>query len=549
MTKTVDIQKTFPLAALVICYSDIILSYYPPTSPNFIPIISAASILLIITGVYVQKSRWTILILIIHLICFCFSQYVINQVKNAKNIASQLSPPKQIVSSNSFCIGKKLNKCQLLGGIISSYLLNNQPSFILQDSYSVNIKSLMHNKYQIELGALDSKIKIKFMEPTKIATKKSFLITHKYLVLFPCKLKLNAKLFSKKKPKVCVLKNKKQIIILNQINFQLTLNDYVEIIQTKLSSLFSKYPTTQLLIHSLILGQKKFLSPSVIKTTSNLGILHLFVISGAHLVLLWSIITNLINFIAYMFFQFYPHYSTLKNFDKIKYLLPYLCCGLYVIISGSQIPAIRAFLWISTIMICYVKGTKLSVFHTFSSLIIIFHTLFPLKVFHPSWHLSMIASLFILIPSLVMKTTLIHQKHKKSWASSSIGSSLKKNMIVVLGLIPLCLYYFQQTSLWGIVYSILFGYSLAWLILPSLLIVMVLGMISNSTFEIIMPSIEKFYHLWINSIDFFPTSNTLIIRINYQHTPFYPLIFYTLVFLYFMIKPQVNSPHPKLCLG
>ena len=551
MVKTVDIQKTFPLVAIVICYCDIIIFNYPFIHINFISKTSIIYVILIVSviiGTLIRKYHWSILILIIHLFCFSYSYYKENQLnkknqlKHAKNIAPQLPKLQKIASSNSYCVGKKLNKCQLLGGVVPLFILNNKSSFIIRYSYNVKIKPLVHNKHQIELGTYDHKIKIKFQEPTKLSKKQSLSITRKYLVLFPCQIKPNLKSSFKNKTRVCLLKNQNQIIVLDRINFKLTLNDYIEMIQTKLSLLFNDFPTTQILIGSLILGQKKFLSPSVIKNTANLGILHLFVISGAHLVLLWSIITNLTNFVTIMFLYFYPKYSIVKHLNLIKYFIPYLCCGLYVIISGSQIPAIRAFLWISAIMICYGKGTKLSVFYTFSSLIITFHTLFPLNVFHPSWHLSMVASLFILIPSLVMKSNLINQKPQKYWDPFFIFSGLKKNMVVVLGLIPLCIYYFQQTSLWGIIYSIVFGYSLAWFILPSLLMVIMVGIVSNTTFEIIMPLMEKLYHLWFNCIDFFPTSKALIIRIGHQHSPFYPLIFYTLVFLFFMTTSNIHRP-------
>ena len=181
---------------------------------------------------------------------------------------------------------------------------------------------------------------------------------------------------------------------------------------------------TKSMVKALILGEKsEFENYELYK---ELGLAHLFAISGLHFGILFYFLKKILSFLPYGFSS----------------LLSFLFLLLLLIIVGWPYSAQRAFFIICYNEINQIIGKKKDVYMSIAFSLILILILQPHAILSTSLHLSYYAYISITIIFPQLKTT----KHK-----NKIVESIRFSILIQLILLPASLYYFQKFNLFSFI--------------------------------------------------------------------------------------------------
>ncbi len=194
------------------------------------------------------------------------------------------------------------------------------------------------------------------------------------------------------------------------------------------------------------------------------GMLHLIVVSGLHVLFLYSLLMLL-------FRSFLP--------KKIAELL-FIVAGLgFAALNYWSAPATRAVLMLITFIVSSWFGRKLSALQVLSICLWIITLAAPKQLFDPGLQLSFLCMVIITIalPELQLKKVKRMQTNLLQKAIKSSANYMLLTTLVSVAILPLTLYHFGSGSLNGLVGNLL-GIPLMAVILP-LSILMLIGSPSN----------------------------------------------------------------------
>jgi competence protein ComEC len=199
---------------------------------------------------------------------------------------------------------------------------------------------------------------------------------------------------------------------------------------------------------ALLIGNNQQISKATWENIGKSGLTHLLSISGFHLSLMTGIFFTLFSFILSR-----SEYLTLHfEIRKISTVLAVLFAYFYLKISGSSVPAQRAFLMILLISLTFFFNEKPNEKRITMLIAFLLILLNPYLVFNTSFQLT-IASILVLIT--------FHQDFWRKKISDKTPSSISKlfnyfleiillSIAVQIALLPFLLYSFQGASVLGV---------------------------------------------------------------------------------------------------
>lgn len=212
-------------------------------------------------------------------------------------------------------------------------------------------------------------------------------------------------------------------------------------------------------LKAFILGEKTSIEESEWNTITNLGISHLFALSGMHLSLIYLLLSKI-----------------LKKFKKKKLIIyPILC--LYLMITGFSISFLRAILFM--FMIDLNKYFKLNL----SNIKVLFLTAFIIILINPFYIYNIgFWYTFIVTFSLIFTSNIINNQNK-------IKTTILISIITFLFSIPITIYMNYEINLSAIINNIIFVPFISAIVFPL------------AIFTFIIPFIYPIFNFSINILN------------------------------------------------
>jgi len=187
------------------------------------------------------------------------------------------------------------------------------------------------------------------------------------------------------------------------------------------------------LIKAMVLGDTLYLDSNTRETYQNVGIAHIFAISGLHISIVAGFIFYILNFI--------------KCPPRITSILIVVILGMYCIFTGNSISTRRAFIMTSVLLLGKVFYRKSDIYTTVSlaGLIILLEQ--PLFLFEVGFLLSFSAVIGLIIFAPVADKMFFIPIYFRKIMGASIG--------VTIFMVPIISYYFYKVPIYGILLNII----------------------------------------------------------------------------------------------
>ncbi|MDK1286568.1 DNA internalization-related competence protein ComEC/Rec2 [Pseudoalteromonas umbrosa] len=229
-----------------------------------------------------------------------------------------------------------------------------------------------------------------------------------------------------------------------------------------MSAVFQQYKLSWL-YYTLMTGDKSKI-PNIDKDNFRmLGLSHLLAISGLHIAIFFTLSFVLLKILLI------PAQSFLKQ-DSNIYTVGILCAlfssGVYVVISGMQVSAQRAWLMALIGIICYLLGTRISFFRLILYALTIVILISPFSLLNMGLYFSFLAVSCIL---------WFISKHSRGQEKSvrlrdKLVWLMKIQALIFVFLCPITIYAFQGVSISGLALNIVMIPLLSCVLFPAILI-------------------------------------------------------------------------------
>ena len=270
-----------------------------------------------------------------------------------------------------------------------------------------------------------------------------------------------------------------------------------------LKNFFHKKISTNPYLNTFILGDKSYLSKEVVSAYQEIGISHLFAISGMHISILSSLLLKLLN---------------RKKVKERNYLIVSLFLLLYLLVIDISPSAIRGVLFFILFSLNKVFYFYVSPLKIYLLTLIIVLLLNPFYVFDIGFLYSFSISFSLIFLSDELKS------------NNYFISLFKVSLVSFLVSIPISLYNFYQLNLLSIIYNLFYVPFISLLLFPLLLL--------NFLFPFLQ-GISDFF------IDILEKSAIYLSKISFSKLVFFKANIYLYVF-YFLIIVLFLLEYKKL---
>lgn len=295
--------------------------------------------------------------------------------------------------------------------------------------------------------------------------------------------------------------SKKNTIILPSSNFNIKseIQNVRLIIKSKLKNIFKD---SHGIIYSLLTGDKSQLDYSLINRFSKTGIAHVLAISGLH-----------VGIIAFIIYQFLIIFR-IRN-EKIKLISFISITFLFIVFTGFQPSALRAFSMISLYFILKFLGRKPEPLNILFFVSIIFLLIDPNLLYSIGFQLSFAAVLSILLLYSSIYKSISYFITSENKFFTFIKSSFSISISATLGTQIISAYHFNVFS---ITYPIsnLFIIPLVVVLLSFSIISLILYIINSNIGEFYALSADYVSNLIVNTSNYFYFKEIHSIDIDYK---------------------------------
>ena len=185
------------------------------------------------------------------------------------------------------------------------------------------------------------------------------------------------------------------------------------------------------IIRALTIGDRSMLSTAQWEVLRATGTSHLVAISGLHVSLVAGLIFWLTHFVWVRCGYLVEHYPA----RKVAAVTAVIAALLYALLAGFGIPARRALIMVTIVMLSVVSDQGISFSRTIALAAIIILLLDPLAVLSPGWWLSFWAV-----------TTIAYCITGRHGPRGLVQKWLYMHIVLAMSMVPLLLVFFQQAS-------------------------------------------------------------------------------------------------------
>ena len=224
---------------------------------------------------------------------------------------------------------------------------------------------------------------------------------------------------------------------------------------------------------ALVTGDRSGISKELRNSFADSGLAHILAISGLHL----SIIAGLMFFMIRRLLCFIPRVALDYPTKKIAAFISILVTGFYLYLCWESVPAARAFLMTSIIMLAIMIDRDAITMRNVAIAASIILLIMPEAMLGPSFQLSFAAVIAIVSLYENYKYRNFFENLSQSYVRKSIWfvfSILLTSLAASLATMPYTIYTFNKFSLIGIVTNIVAIPMMSFLIMPCVLAVLVL---------------------------------------------------------------------------
>ena len=220
---------------------------------------------------------------------------------------------------------------------------------------------------------------------------------------------------------------------------------------------------------AIIAGDKNLISPALYEQYRNSGLAHFLAISGLHM----SMISGLMFALVRLLLAFIPKISL--NFDtrKIAAVCSWICAMIYLFISGMAVPAQRAFIMISIVLLGVLTNRRAISMYSVAWAAFLILLISPQIILSASFQMSFAA---------VIGLIAFYEKYAQDIKNNlSKGSSFyNKTKVYIVGILvtdfvasistlPFAIYHFNMVALYTTLGNLLAGPIIGLLIMPCVL--------------------------------------------------------------------------------
>lgn len=237
---------------------------------------------------------------------------------------------------------------------------------------------------------------------------------------------------------------------------------------------------TRALLKAMLLGDERELDPQLRQSYAETGIIHIVSISGAHVAVLFSIISIALAWIKQ------------QRFAIIKYILGLSFVWIYVLLAGAATPALRAAILFSIISIGIIRKEQRNPLNELMSAALFMLLFEPMWLFQIGFQLSFLAvlSLMIFYKPIVQCWTI---KNKLGmWVWKSMATSIAAEILIA----PLVAYYFHSFPPMFLIANLIAGLSMGIILILGLILMTIgkIAFIGTTLGLIISYGVQAFNH-------------------------------------------------------
>lgn len=257
-------------------------------------------------------------------------------------------------------------------------------------------------------------------------------------------------------------------------------------LRQKIKIIMNRYltPQTASLLNAMILGIREDLPNSLKERLVKSGTAHVIAISGLHLTMVSFIILFLLKFLRF------PR--------RIRYVLAIFLVIIYCLLTGSNVPAVRATIMIVVLLLGYAFNRQPDIINLVSiaGIIILFTN--PFQLFQAGFQLSFMAVLSIIF--LGPKIEAIFSNLNKSKPLQTAAKLFSASLAAWIGLLPLIAFHFRIISPVAILANVIVVPYLG-LVISCAFVFILAALVSPVLAGVFSPSVEVSVSLLIRIID------------------------------------------------
>lgn len=268
--------------------------------------------------------------------------------------------------------------------------------------------------------------------------------------------------------------NYKKYLYSNNIYYLLEIDNYHKIkdndstlykLKNMIANRINKIDASSSYLMALILGDDRYISKDMVNIYQDIGISHLFAISGSHI----TIFAGILLFIL----------KKIRLGEKFRYLIVTLFLLFYMFVTGFSPSIVRAVVVFVLLSINKIFKLEIKIFNVFILGISLIIFITPFIIFQIGFQFSSIISCILILFSQLIN--LQQGYFKKVFITSFISFLVS---------IPICLYNFYQINVLSIIYNMFFIPFMNFILFPITLI----------TF--IIPWLDSILWMLINILEF-----------------------------------------------
>lgn len=258
-----------------------------------------------------------------------------------------------------------------------------------------------------------------------------------------------------------------------------------------------KDPSRQSIVEALALGNKQSLERHDKDSFRILGIMHLLVISGLHV----AVLAGLFWWVLICGFSVFTPLLGQRDIRVFASIISIIFIWFYIILTGFQMPAIRAGVMIAIFFLSLILKTRFNIWNALFFTIFLFILFDPFSIYKISFQLSFMAVVGILLSSkflFIVDAEKYSFKYRlKFWIINTLIISLG----AFIGLAPLLIYYFHELPMLSPIFSILISPFVTVVVIPLLMLAVVLLPVANPLSHVLFSVSGSFVGKLMNIIN------------------------------------------------
>ena len=199
---------------------------------------------------------------------------------------------------------------------------------------------------------------------------------------------------------------------------------------------------------ALLTGIKDFIPKEVQEAFRNTGLAHILAISGMHL----ALIAGMVFFVSRRIIGCTPQITLRMSSKKLAAIIAFVFSFAYMLLAGATLPTVRAFIMLSLLFLAvWLERVRLGL-RVLSFAVVIVLLLWPEMVISPSFQMSFIAVLFLIIGAEKEKTAT---KEEGVFTSKGyIKTVLMSSFVAGMATLPIAAWHFNIVSFSGILLNL-----------------------------------------------------------------------------------------------